>query len=43
MRVLIVEDDTGIATGLAATLRGSGYAVDVTATLALASAALRVE
>lgn len=43
MRVLIVEDDTGIATGLAATLRGSGYAVDVTATLALASAALSVE
>ena len=43
MRVLIVEDDTGIATGLAATLRGSGYAVDVTATLAMASAALRVE
>lgn len=43
MRVLIVEDDAGIATGLAATLRGSGYAVDVTATLALASAALRVE
>ena len=43
MRVLIVEDDTGIATGLAAPLRGSGYAVDVTATLALASAALRVE
>ena len=43
MRVLIVEDDTGIATGLAATLRGSGYAVDVTSTLALATAALRVE
>ena len=43
MRVLIVEDDAGIAMGLAATLRASGYAVDVTATLALASAALRVE
>lgn len=43
MRVLIVEDDAGIATGLAATLRASGYAVDVTATLVLASAALRVE
>ena len=43
MRVLIVEDDTDIATGLAATLRASGYAVDVTSTLALASAALRVE
>lgn len=43
MRVLIVEDDTGIATGLAATLRSSGYAVDVTSTLSLATAALRVE
>jgi len=43
MRGLMVEDDAGIATGLAATLRASGYAVDVTATLALASAALRVE
>jgi DNA-binding response OmpR family regulator len=40
---LIVEDDAGIATGLAATLKASGYAVDVTSTLALASAALRVE
>ena len=43
MRVLIVEDDAGIATGLAATLKASGYAVDVTSTLAMASAALRVE
>lgn len=43
MRVLIVEDDVGIATGLAATLKASGYAVDVTATLAQATAALRVE
>ena len=43
MRVLIVEDDTAIAAGLAATLKASGYAVDVTATLAMASAALRVE
>jgi len=43
MRVLIVEDDAGIATGLAATLKASGYAVDVTSTLALASAALQVE
>jgi DNA-binding response OmpR family regulator len=43
MRVLIVEDDAAIATGLAATLKASGYAVDVTATLAMASAALRVE
>ena len=43
MRVLIVEDDAGIATGLAATLKASGYAVDVTSTLELAWAALRVE
>ena len=43
MRVLIVEDDAGIATGLAATLKASGYAVDVTPTLAQATAALRVE
>lgn len=43
MRVLIVEDDAGIASGLAAHLKGGGYAVDVTPTLALASAALRVE
>lgn len=43
MRVLIVEDDAAIATGLAATLKASGYAVDVTPTLALATAALRVE
>jgi DNA-binding response OmpR family regulator len=43
MRVLIVEDDAGIASGLAATLKSSGYAVDVTPTLALATAALRVE
>lgn len=43
MRVLIVEDDAGIATGLAATLKVSGYAADVTPTLAQASAALSVE
>lgn len=43
MRVLIVEDDAGIASGLAATLKSSGCAVDVTPTLALATAALRVE
>ena len=43
MRVLIVEDDAGIATGLAATLKDSGYAADVTPTLAQASAALSVE
>jgi DNA-binding response OmpR family regulator len=43
MRALIIEDDTDIADGLAATLKGAGYAVDVTSTLSLASAALRVE
>jgi two-component system response regulator QseB len=43
MRVLIVEDDAGIATALAATLKCNGYAADVTPTLSLASAALRVE
>ena len=43
MRVLIVEDDADIATGLAATLKVSGYAADVTPTLAMASAALCVE
>lgn len=43
MRVLIVEDDAGIATGLAATLKVSGYAADVTPTLAQASSALSVE
>ncbi len=43
MRVLIVEDDTGIASGLAATLKAAGYAVDVCGTLGQASAALRVE
>ena len=43
MRILIVEDDTGIAGGLEATLRSVGYAVDVCGTLADAAAALRVE
>jgi two-component system response regulator QseB len=43
MRVLIVEDDEGIAMGLASTLKASGYAVDVTPTLAQATAAVRVE
>ena len=43
MRVLIIEDDTGIANGLAATLKAAGYAVDITVTLGLASTALRVE
>lgn len=43
MRVLIVEDDAGIASGLAATLKAAGYAVDVCGTLGQASAALQVE
>ncbi|HAU56157.1 MAG TPA: DNA-binding response regulator [Comamonadaceae bacterium] len=43
MRTLIVEDDTGIAGGLEATLRSVGYAVDVCSTLTDAGAALRVE
>ncbi|MBA4114471.1 MAG: DNA-binding response regulator [Verminephrobacter sp.] len=43
MRILIVEDDMGIAGGLEATLRSVGYAVDVCGTLADAAAALRVE
>lgn len=43
MRILIVEDDAGIASGLAATLKGAGYAVDICNSLACASAALRTE
>ena len=43
MRILVVEDDGGIAGGLAATLRGAGYAVDVCATLSSAWSALHVE
>lgn len=43
MRVLIVEDDAGIAGGLVAMLKGSGYAVDHCATLAHAWAALQTE
>ncbi len=43
MRVLIVEDDPAIAGGLSATLKAAGYAVDVSATLVLATAALAVE
>ena len=43
MRILVVEDDKGIAGGLAATLRGAGYAVDICGTLAAAASALRVE
>ena len=43
MRVLVVEDDAGIAGGLVAMLKGSGYAVDHCATLAHAWAALQTE
>ena len=43
MRILIVEHDAGIASGLAATLKGAGYAVDICDSLACASAALRTE
>ncbi len=43
MRILIVEDDPGIANGLLTSLRLAGYAADVCDTLAHAWAALRVE
>ncbi len=43
MRVLIVEDDPGIANGLQSVLRHAGHAVDHCATLAHAWAALQVE
>jgi len=43
MRILVVEDDTGIAAGLQANLQQRGYAVDVCGTLASAWAALRSE
>lgn len=43
MRVLVVEDDSGIASGLSASLRQAGYAVDMCGTLAEAWAALSVE
>lgn len=43
MRVLIVEDDAGIAGGLMATLKAEGYAVDVCSTLGQAWAAVTVE
>ena len=43
MRVLVVEDDAGIASGLAASLRHAGYAVDMASTLQQAWASLVVE
>jgi two-component system OmpR family response regulator/two-component system response regulator QseB len=43
MRILVVEDDTGIALGLKSNLQQRGYAVDVCGTLRSAWAALRSE
>ncbi len=43
MRVLVVEDDEGIAAGLQAHLRQLGWAVDVSGSVAGAWAALRAE
>jgi two-component system OmpR family response regulator/two-component system response regulator QseB len=43
MRALVVEDDPGIASGLVASLRQAGYAVDQCATMDAAWAALSVE
>lgn len=43
MRILVVEDDEGIASGLRATLQQRGHAVDVCDGVACAWAALRAE
>jgi DNA-binding response OmpR family regulator len=43
MRALVVEDDPGIASGLSASLRQAGYAVDVCQTVQSAWTALSVE
>lgn len=43
MRILVVEDDAGIADGLSATIKGAGYAVDVCSTLDSAWSAVHVE
>jgi len=43
MRILVVEDDAGIAAGLRANLQQRGYAVDVCSTVASAWAALQAE
>ncbi|MET0310730.1 MAG: response regulator transcription factor [Burkholderiaceae bacterium] len=43
MRVLVVEDDEGIASGLRLAMRGEGWAFDVVPGVAQAKAALRAE
>ncbi|MDV7396930.1 response regulator, partial [Arthrospira platensis SPKY1] len=43
MRVLIIEDDPGIADGLTLTLKQAGYAVDGARTLTEARTAISVE
>lgn len=43
MRILVIEDDAGIAQGLALALRRSGWAVELAESIASASAALRAE
>lgn len=43
MRILVIEDDAGIAAGLRATLQQRGYAVDVCGDVASAWSALRTE
>ncbi len=43
MRILVIEDDAGIAAGLRATLQQRGYAVDVCGDVASAWGALRTE
>ena len=43
MRILVIEDDAGIAAGLRTTLQQRGYAVDVCGDVASAWNALRTE
>ncbi|EER58448.1 response regulator receiver protein, partial [Acidovorax delafieldii 2AN] len=43
MRILVIEDDAGIADGLRSNLRQRGYAVDVCDGVAAAWSALRSE